>query len=231
MVNQTPERRDGLRVRVRIYDLNGKLRDDRNASGIRVPSGGEVHALTLPRLNDLTSVYFVRCQLFDGSGKPVAENVYWQSTKDDDLGPAENDSAFDLKQASWADMTALNTMQKVPLEVSASQTMIADESHVTIHLRNRTHRVAFFERAEITSTRGGDEILPIQYDVNYVTVFPGEAVEIHGEVRQSPGSADWIKLAGYNTLEETAPIQQLKQVEAENQKELHPVAEPYWAAR
>jgi exo-1,4-beta-D-glucosaminidase len=164
----------------------------------------------LPRLNDLTSVYFVRCQLLDSSGKLLAENVYWQSAKDDDLGDPVNDKAFDLEQASWADMSALNTMQQVPLEVSASQTMTDGESHVTIRLRNTSHQVAFFERAEITSTRGGDEILPIQYDDNYVTVFPGEAVEIHGEVLQSTGSAAWIKLAGYNTPVETAPIQPLK---------------------
>ena len=29
------------------------------------------------------------------------------------------------------------------------------------------------ERAEITPDRNGDEILPIEYDDNYVTVFPG----------------------------------------------------------
>ena len=209
VVNQTPEQRDHLRVRVRIYDVDGKLRDDRHANGISVASGAAAHVLTLPRLNDLTSVYFVRCQLLDDSGRSLVENVYWQSTKDDDLGAPANDKAFDLNPASWADMTALNTMQQVPLEVSASQNVAAGENHVTIRLRNSTRQVAFFERAEITSTRGGDEILPIEYDDNYVTVFPGEAVEIHGEVRQ-PGSAAWIKLAGYNTPEETVPIQRSK---------------------
>lgn len=207
VVNQTPELRDNLRVRVRIYDLDGKLRDDRNASDISVTSGGTVHALTLPRLKDLTSVYFVRCQLFDGSGKSLVDNVYWQSTTDDDLGPASNDSAFDLKQSSWADMTALNTMQQVPLGISASQSDIDGEYHITIRLQNHTSHVAFFERAEITSARGGNEILPIQYDDNYITVFPGEVAEIHGEVRKSAGSPAWIKLTGYNTAEETIQIQ------------------------
>jgi exo-1,4-beta-D-glucosaminidase len=207
VVNQTPEEHDGLSVRVRIYQLDGKLRDDRSVNGIRVASGGAAHVLTLPRLNDLTSVYFVRCQLFDGSGKPLTENVYWQSTKDDDLGDPENDKAFDLKMASWADMTALNTMQQVPLEVRATLTIVDGENHVTIRLRNPSGHIAFFERAEITSTRVGNEILPIKYDDNYVTVFPGEVVEIQGEVRQLVGKAAWIKLAGYNTAEETAPIQ------------------------
>lgn len=206
VVNQTPLQHNGLHVRVRIYDLDGKVRYDRTAAGIVLASGGAAHVLTLPRLKDLTPVYFVRCQLFDNSGKTLVNNVYWQSTKDDDLGPPSNDNAFDLKQASWADMTALNTMQPVPLELSASETVAGGDSHVIIHLRNTGSGVAFFERAEITSTRGGDEILPIQYDDNYVTVFPGESIEIHGVVQQIAGRAAWIKLAGYNTPEEIVPI-------------------------
>ncbi len=210
VVNQTPDERDGLRVRTRIYDVDGKLRDDRSVVGIRVPSGGAVHILSLPRPENPTPVYFVRCELFDATGKALAENVYWQSTTNDDLGDPANDSAFDLKQASWANMTALNTMQPVELELSAKEATADGKAQVTIRLRNATSRIAFFERAEITSARGGNEILPITYDDNYVTVFPGEAVEVHGEVQLLTGKAAWIKLAGYNTPEETAPIQSLK---------------------
>jgi len=212
VVNQTPKEQNGLRVRVRIYQLDGKLRDDRSVKGIRVTSGSAVHILTIPRQKDLTPVYFLRCELFDGTGKVLAENVYWQSTKDDDLGDQANDKAFDLKMASWADMTALNTMRQVPLDVRARQTIAEGENHVTILLRNRTSLIAFFERAEITATRGGDEIVPIEYDDNYVTVFPGEVAEIQGKVQKSAGTAAWIKLAGYNTPEEVAPIQKDKAV-------------------
>jgi exo-1,4-beta-D-glucosaminidase len=210
VVNQTPELRAGLRVRVRVYGLDGRLRDDRAINGIRVESGGTAHVLTLPRLNGLTPVYFVRCELFDGDGKILTENVYWQSTKNDDLGDPENDRAFDLKMASWADMTALNTMPKVSLELSARHTIAGGEDRVLIRLRNPSRHVAFFERAEITATKGGDEILPIEYDDNYVTVFPGETVQVRGQIRQPGGHAAWIKLAGYNTPEETAPIQPAK---------------------
>ena len=47
-------------------------------------------------------------ELLDWSGKVVSENVYWQSQQLDDVGDPRNDSAFELKQASWADMTGLN---------------------------------------------------------------------------------------------------------------------------
>jgi exo-1,4-beta-D-glucosaminidase len=50
----------------------------------------------------------------------------------------------------------------------------------------------------ITGAKDGDELLPIEYDNNYVTIFPGETVEIRGQLPQSakPG---WVKLEGYDT--------------------------------
>jgi exo-1,4-beta-D-glucosaminidase len=209
VVNQTPQQRDDLQVRIRIYTLDGKVRADQRLSGIRVASRSAVHVLTIPRLKDLSAVYFVRCELLDNAGNALVENVYWQSAKDDDLGDPANDKAFDLTQASWADMTDLNRMQPVPLELSANQALVRHEERVAIRLKNPTGRIAFFERAEITSSPHGDEILPIEYDDNYVTVFPGETAEIHGTVPQASAAA-WIKLEGYNTPEEAASIQPSK---------------------
>ncbi len=72
-------------------------------------------------------MFFVRCELFDERGKPLINNTYWQSQQDDDVGDRKNDASEDLKQVSWADMTALNTMPQVKLEVSAEQTVVYSE--------------------------------------------------------------------------------------------------------
>ncbi|MGB8493295.1 MAG: sugar-binding domain-containing protein [Candidatus Acidiferrum sp.] len=206
VVNQMPTEQQGLRVRVRIYDIQGKVLDDRDAANIRVASGGTVQAMTLPRFPNSSPVYFVHCQLFDYSGKVLAENIYWQSQKDDDLGDRKNDGAFSLQQASWADMTALNSMPQVPLELSATQMSAGGANRVAIRLHNATEHVAFFERAEITPDRNGDEILPIEYDDNYVTVFPGETAVIHGVVPQPGKTPAWVRLEGYNTPRITVAI-------------------------
>ena len=67
--NQTPADVQGLRVRVRVYDLNGKVLDDRSADGIQVPFNGATQVMALPRYPQSTPVFFVRCQLFDSAGK------------------------------------------------------------------------------------------------------------------------------------------------------------------
>lgn len=205
VVNQTPRQQKNLRVRVRVYDLEGKLREDRHAENLVVDPGRAVQAMTLPRFPDSSAVFFVRCQLFDAKEKVLSENVYWQSQKDDDVGDPKNDSAFGLKPVSWADMTPLNTMPQVPLELSAEHSSSAGENRVTIRLHNPSEHIAFFERAEITSAKDGDELLPIEYNDNYVTVFPGETVVIRGVLPQIAKAA-WVRLDGYDTPRTVIPI-------------------------
>ncbi|MCW2690209.1 MAG: beta-galactosidase/beta-glucuronidase [Mycobacterium sp.] len=206
VVNQAPNSQENLQVRVRIYDLQGKVRGDNTVDNLSVASGGAVPAMTLPRIPTASRVFFVRCQLSDSTGHIVADNVYWQSQQADDVGDPRNDSAFSLKQASWADMTALNSMTPVPLEVTALQSSPADKNHAVIRLQNPTNQVGFFERAEIMSTPDGDEILPIEYDDNYVTVFPGETVELRGVVPTAGVTANWVRVTGYNTPPVVVPI-------------------------
>ena len=46
-------------------------------------------------------------------------------------------------------------------------------------------------------TPDGDEILPITYDDNYVTVFPGETVEVRGRVPAGSPNPGWVRVTGY----------------------------------
>ena len=203
--NQTPGDVSGLRIRVRVYDLDGKVRDDRSTNGIVVSYNGATQVMSLPRYPESTPVFFVRCQLFDDSGKLVVDNTYWQSQKDDDLGAIKNDAYMTMRQDKWADMTALNTMDPVTVEIEAQQKKIGTDNHITIRLHNPSEHIAFFERASISTERDGNEILPIEYDDNYITIYPGETAEIHGIVWKGTRPR-WIKCEGYNTPAITVPI-------------------------
>ena len=67
--------------------------------------------------------------------------------------------------------------------------------------------MGFFERAELTSTPDGDEILPVEYNDNYVTVFPGETVELHGQPWTGV-TANWVRVTGYNTPARVVAVDQ-----------------------
>lgn len=198
VVNQSPDAARDLRLRVRTYDLSGRVRDDRSAGAIEVAPGGAVAALTLPPGPADSPVFFVRAQLLGPTGDLINDNVYWQSQQPDDVGPPANDTAFDTVQTSWADMTALNSLPEAALDVSAVADA-EDPASVAIRLANPTDRIAFFERAELLTAADGEEILPVGYDDNYVTVFPGETVEIRGRVPDGGPPPRWVRLSGFNS--------------------------------
>ena len=161
--------------------------------------------MTLPPGPADSPVFFVRCELLDRAGTVLADNVYWQSQRVDDVGPPANDSPFQTMQSSWSDMTALNTMAKPVLEVTAHPDE-SDRAAVTIRLHNPSQQIAFFERAELLTAPDGEEILPIEYDDNYVTVFPGETVEVHGRTESAGPSPTWVRVTGYGGAPVAVPV-------------------------
>jgi hypothetical protein len=137
VTNQTMQDRKGLRARVRIYALDGKVRYDKTVDKIDVKAQGVALALAMPRVQDVTSTYFVRCELFGPEKTRIADNVSWQSTVDDDVRDSTNDSQFLLKQVGWADFSALGAMAKVPVEISASLHASGGRDGFTVTLRKR----------------------------------------------------------------------------------------------
>ena len=205
-VNQQLEPLDDVYVRVRFYDLDGIQKHVFETKHLMIPPSSSVDALTVARLSDLSSVYFVRCQMMDSSGKLLAENVYWESQVDDELGPAVNDSQFSTNLIQWADMSALNSMPRADVAISGEYRRRNSEGQVAIKLANTSNHIAFFVRLEVTSNRDGNEILPILYEDNYITIFPHETrfvkVTFDGSTVLQPG----IRSAGYNVPTQVAAL-------------------------
>jgi len=210
ITNETMAERTGLRVRVRVYDLSGKVVDEKLVSGRAVPALGATVAMTISRPQNITATYFVRCELMDSDGSSIVDNVYWQSTTLDDFGnPAHDDDEVPYQQKSWANFTTLNAMPQVPLEVKGNLLRRGSGTEFEVTLHNSSTHVAFFERVSVTTGKGENEILPITYSDNYLTVFPGETVHLSGsyEDKLADGLHPWLQLEGYNTPRTEVPFE------------------------
>ncbi len=209
VVNQTPEARKGLKVAVEFFDLDGTRKYFTEISGFSIGPNTSREAMTVPRVPNLNSTYLVRAALMDATDKVFAENVYWDSITNDDLGEARNDEQFKTTLTKWADMSALNTMPRSDVEVSTEVSESSGETKVAITLANLTNQVAFFLRAEITQGPDGQEILPITYNDNYITIFPHEARTVVATFSKSAasGPAPALRLEGYNVAKKILPLE------------------------
>jgi exo-1,4-beta-D-glucosaminidase len=209
VVNQTAEALSGLKVAVEFFDLDGTRKYFTEISGFNAGPNTSREAMTVPRVPNLAPTYFVRAVLTNTSGKVLAENVYWGSKTDDDLGDAKNDEQFATHLAAWADMSALNTMPRSDLKVTAKAgaSEASGEKVVNITLANPGNCIAFFVRAEVTHGNEGIEILPITYDDNFITVFPHETRTIVATFNSpTPGASPALRIEGYNVSERVFSI-------------------------
>ena len=69
-----------------------------------------------------------------------------------------------------------------------------------MRLDNPSHAVAFFVRLKVTRGKGGDEVLPVMWQDNYVSLLPGEKREISASYRASDldGKRPEIEVTGWN---------------------------------
>jgi exo-1,4-beta-D-glucosaminidase len=106
-------------------------------------------------------------------------------------------------------MSALNVMPAAQLKTRSNFTVTNGDIAAKITLTNDSSRIAFFLRAEITKGMDGEEILPITYDDNYITVFPHETRTIDGHFHL-PAQATWspaLRLEGYNVGKKVLAMQ------------------------
>jgi exo-1,4-beta-D-glucosaminidase len=101
---------------------------------------------------------------------------------------------------SFADYTALAELPKVKLQVSERTERKGEESITHVTLENPGKTLAFFIRLKVNKGSHGEEILPVVWQDNYISLLPGEKREISATYRTSElGAADAVvRISGWN---------------------------------
>ena len=176
VVNSTLKEQRGLTASARILDLASKELFAKTAA-VDVGADGSVKVFPVPEPTGTTGAYFLALTLDDGAGRTVSRNVYWLSTRSDVLDWGKSDW-YVTPVSQYADFTRLQ--QLPPAEVTASATFetAGTAGRARVSLRNPSKNLAFFVRLAVRRGAGGDEVLPVLWDDNYVTLLPGEVREV-----------------------------------------------------
>jgi exo-1,4-beta-D-glucosaminidase len=198
VVSSSYEDAHGLKLTTKVLNLDATEKFSQD-SAVDAPADSSTKVLALPDIADLSGTYFVVLRLTDGSGKLVGSNLYWLSTKPETLDWAKS-NWYTTPTESFADYTALSQLPKVKLKASTRQERrgAEDVTHVTVE--NPSKSIAFFIRLKIAKGAGGDEILPVLWQDNYITLLPGEKREITAAYRNAElGAAKpSLEISGWN---------------------------------
>ncbi len=188
----------GLKLTTRIYnlDMTEKFSQENN---IEASTDSTAKIFTLPEIDALSPTYFLVLRLEDSAGKLVGSNFYWLSTKPETLDWAKT-NWWMTPTASYADYTSIAQLPKVKLTES-NRTEIKAENAVThVTLANPSKNLAFFVRLKVDRGPKGDEILPVVWEDNYISLLPGEKRELTATYRAKElGSANpTVEVSGWN---------------------------------
>jgi exo-1,4-beta-D-glucosaminidase len=200
-VNSTYQPQAGLTLSARVLNLDMTEKFAREVT-LELPPDGTKQVLTLPpvdQLPGLSPTYFLQLIIKDATGKQRGSNFYWLSTAPEKLA-YEKTEWFVTPAKSYADFTALRELPKVKLKTQSRSARQGDQGTTTVRLHNPSKSLAFFVRLKVNRGKGGDEVLPVLWQDNYVSLLPGEQREITARYRVGDlgGKRPEVELQGWN---------------------------------
>ncbi|MFL5830385.1 MAG: glycosyl hydrolase 2 galactose-binding domain-containing protein [Solirubrobacteraceae bacterium] len=208
----------GLSVQAKVYDTSGNLLDNHSAGGIALGDQGvrtgvlhpSVPATTTPPATAKT--YFVELVLKQ-NGREIDRNVYWFSTQQDVVDWTKTIGMPQATMTQFADLRQLDSLAPGQVHVTAhtraqpGPNRADTTTDVTITNTSSTKAVAFFLRADVrrgsaagVPSPGDNQVLPIFWNDDDVTLWPGESETLHASYRRAAlgGASPVVSVSGWN---------------------------------
>ena len=187
-----------LEVRAAVYDINLKKAFSKEET-VNIAPNSSTRVFVVPKLDNLSTTYFLRLTLKDSEGKLKSMNFYWLSTKADVLD-WQKSTWWYTPTSSYADFKELRSLPQVRLDVHAT-TRMDDARDVThVRVRNPSSHLAFFIHLRVNRGEHGHEILPVLWQDNYFELMPGEEREITASYSKEAlqGTQPYVAINGWN---------------------------------
>jgi exo-1,4-beta-D-glucosaminidase len=192
----------GLKLNAKLLNLDMAEKFSKDAT-LDAAADSTNKVLEIPQVEGLSPTYFLRLTVTDASGKVVGSNFYWLSTKPETID-WEKSTWWMTPTASFADYTALSQLPKVKLNVNSRSERKGTDEVTHVIVENPSKALAFFVRLKVSKSKGGEEILPVLWQDNYISLLPGEKREITATYRTSEAgtSKPVVEVSGWNVTAE-----------------------------
>jgi exo-1,4-beta-D-glucosaminidase len=165
-----------LKASAIIYNLDMTEKFSRQVI-VDAPADSKVQLFVLPKISGLTPTYFLKLELKNEEGKTVGSNFYWMSTTPETINWTKS-NWYTTPIASPTDFTQLAQLPKVKLVTSTRTERHGDQEVTHVTIRNPSKNLAFFIRLKLDKGLNGEEVLPVLWQDNYISLLPGESREI-----------------------------------------------------
>jgi exo-1,4-beta-D-glucosaminidase len=194
LLNPQPD----LSVTATVYNGDGTAKYQHAATETVGPDAIK-RCFTIPAINGLDSLYFLRLALKDKAGKTVSLNWYWLSKTEDSLNWKKS-TWYYTPQSDYINYQGLQDLPKTRLSLSYTSEKNSTRQIQHIRITNTGKAIAFFVHLRVLKNKNGGDILPVIFDDNYLLLAPGETRNIDCTYlnRDASGSAPYILASAWN---------------------------------
>ncbi|KAF2179817.1 glycoside hydrolase family 2 protein [Zopfia rhizophila CBS 207.26] len=180
-------------VEVELLGLDGKTIATKRVDVQTEPNTSKkvTEVLGMDKIKDVALLRLV----LRSEKQALSRNVYWLSSKPDTLD-WDNSTWYHTPTTSYADFTALNNLTLANVSISATSDRVT--------LENKSGIPAVFIRLSLVNGDGND-VLPVFWEDNYVTLWPGEKMDIGLKYDEKYGGVK-VKVDGKNVGEKVVEV-------------------------
>ncbi|KXT00361.1 hypothetical protein AC578_5856 [Pseudocercospora eumusae] len=173
LINRSNNATGDRTVQVELVDTAGKMISTQTIRTQTTPNTSKSIG-KVSGVDKIKDVAFLRLILQTSGSKTLSRNVYWLTSDIDGLD-WDDSTWYYTPVTKYVDYTALWKMQTASLVTYANPT---GKSVYTVTLQNRSGFPAFFIRLNLVA-QDGQDVVPVFWEDNYITLFPEEILEIH----------------------------------------------------
>jgi exo-1,4-beta-D-glucosaminidase len=198
IINNTAATAGQLKASIHVMDaaLKTLYKKDTLITGLLPQNAAHLPALAVA---PATGTWYLDLQLED-QGNTVSRNFYVLSSRQDVLDTAKT-NWYVTPQTSFSDLTALQQLPSVKLEMQSKLTRKNDSTFASVVLKNPGNNLAFMVHLDIRR-QSGETVVPVFWEENDFTLLPGESRVVNGyvhtkDLQQQPAV---VSLSGWNIV-------------------------------
>ncbi len=199
MINDYLYNVENLQAQIRVYDIQSNLLLEKNVSTNALKDSSK-SIFELEEIENLTSTYFLDLRLFNIDNKEISNNFYWLSTKEETLDYEADlgDFAYHTPSKDYADLTLLNSLPKVNLDIRYSNERDGEEQKFTVEIENNSDKIAFLINLKLIEKETEEIILPVFWEDNFICLLAGEKRTIIATFKSETIAE--LKVEGWNLV-------------------------------
>ena len=172
ITNSLLQKFNKLKAEATLYNPDGTSSFSKTVT-VDVAPDSVKQCFNLPETGKQSTLTLLRLQLSDAAGNIKSINWYWLSKQPDVLNwKASN--WYTTPQKQYADYSALQQLPPTTLTSNCITEKHGDSTTQIITIANTGRSVAFQVHVRVLKGKNGDDILPVFFSDNYISLAPGE---------------------------------------------------------